>query len=95
MVEDDPAVRAITSEMLRDLGYTVVEAAAGLAALALLENQPFDMVFSDVILPDGMSGPDLAAEIRNRRPELPVLLTSGYTAQHLNDQVDHGALDPS
>ena len=90
MVEDDPAVRAITSEMLRDLGYTVVEAAAGLAALALLENQPFDMVFSDVILPDGMSGPDLAAEIRNRRPELPVLLTSGYTAQHLNDQVDHG-----
>ncbi len=88
LVEDDPAVRTTTSEMLRDLGYTVAEAATGLAALAMLNEQVFGLVFSDVILPDGMSGVDLAVAIRGQRPDLPILLTSGYTAQHLRLEAD-------
>ena len=88
LVEDDPAVRTTTSEMLRDLGYTVAEAATGLAALEMLNEQVFGLVFSDVILPDGMSGVDLAVAVRGQRPGLPILLTSGYTAQHLRLEAD-------
>jgi CheY-like chemotaxis protein len=84
VVEDDEAVRATTSALLRDLGYAVFEAASARDALAQLREARVDLVFSDVILPDGMSGVDLAAEIRRHFPALPVLLTSGYTAQRLN-----------
>ncbi len=84
VVEDDAAVRAITSAMLRELGYTVFEAGSGHEALAALRAHPVDLVFSDVILPDGMSGLDLAKAVHGADPALPVLLTSGYTAQRLN-----------
>jgi signal transduction histidine kinase/ActR/RegA family two-component response regulator len=84
VVEDDPNVRAVTSAMLRDLGYTALEATTARAALALLDHQPVDLVFSDVILPDGMSGVELAHEVARARAATPVLLTSGYTAQRLN-----------
>jgi signal transduction histidine kinase/ActR/RegA family two-component response regulator len=84
VVEDDPNVRAVTSAMLRDLGYTALEATTARAALAVLDRQPVDLVFTDVILPDGMSGVELANEVARARATLPVLLTSGYTAQRLN-----------
>jgi signal transduction histidine kinase/ActR/RegA family two-component response regulator len=84
VVEDDPNVRAVTSAMLRDLGYTAVEATTARAALAVLDREPIDLVFTDVILPDGMSGVELAHEVAKARTATPVLLTSGYTAQRLN-----------
>ena len=84
VVEDDPAVRATTSSMLRDLGYTVLEAGSGPAALSQLRVAKIDLVFGDVILPDGMSGVDLANGIWRVASATPVLLTSGYTAQRLN-----------
>jgi signal transduction histidine kinase/ActR/RegA family two-component response regulator len=84
VVEDDPNVRAVTSAMLRDLGYTAIEATTARAALAVLDRQPVDLVFTDVILPDGMSGVELAHEVAKSRTAPPVLLTSGYTAQRLN-----------
>jgi len=84
VVEDDPNVRAVTSAMLRDLGYTALEATTARAALALLEREEIDLVFTDVILPDGMSGVELAHEVVKARAATPVLLTSGYTAQRLN-----------
>jgi CheY-like chemotaxis protein len=84
VVEDDPNVRAVTSAMLRDLGYTALEATTARAALALLDREPVDLVFTDVILPDGMSGVELANEVAKARATTPVLLTSGYTAQRLN-----------
>jgi signal transduction histidine kinase len=84
VVEDDVSVRAVTSAMLRDLGYTVFEAGSGREALAALDQQPVDLVFSDVILPEGMNGLDLANAVHQTLPGLPVLLTSGYTAQRLN-----------
>jgi signal transduction histidine kinase len=84
VVEDDPAVRATASAMLADLGYRTIEADTGRLALECVARGGVDLVFSDVILPEGMSGVDLAREVEKIAPDLPVLLTSGYTAQRLN-----------
>jgi PAS domain S-box-containing protein len=81
LVEDDADVRATAGGMLRDLGYKVREADTARKALTLLDD--VDLVFSDVIMPEGMNGIELARELRTRRPGLPVLLTSGYTAQRV------------
>ncbi len=93
VVEDDPAVRATTSGMLEDLGYAVVTAESGPNALKLIAGQtPLDLVFSDVVMPDGMSGIELASQIGSLRPELPILLTSGYTAQRIVPETFAGEL---
>src|SRR6201996_5883460 len=93
VVEDDPDVRATTTGMLEDLGYTVLSAATGSAALTIIEeNDALDLVFSDVVMPDGMSGVELARRIGLLRPALPVLLTSGYTAQRVLPETPAGEL---
>ncbi|EQB30379.1 hypothetical protein M529_20160 [Sphingobium ummariense RL-3] len=92
VVEDDDEVRAFSAEVLRELGYTVLEAADGTAALRILE-QPgveVDLLFTDVVMP-GMSGRELSDEARKLRPALKVLFTSGYTR---NAIVHGGRLDP-
>lgn len=79
LVEDDDEVAKLASEMLGQLGYEVVRVASATAALGALANgRAIDLVFSDVMMPGGMNGVELAREIRNRRIGLPVLLTSGY-----------------
>ena len=79
LVEDDAEVAALVEEMLRNLGYDVVHAASAKAALGALANhRRIDLVFSDIMMPGGTNGLQLAKEIRLRRPGLPVLLTSGY-----------------
>jgi signal transduction histidine kinase/ActR/RegA family two-component response regulator len=79
LVEDDDEVAALASEMLEQLGYEVTRAASAAAALgALADGPPVDIVFSDVMMPGGMNGIDLAREIRRRRADLPIVLTSGY-----------------
>ncbi len=84
LVEDDADVRVAARAMLEDIGYTVREAASGPDALASLQREsPVDLVFSDVIMASGMNGIELAQTIRRRHPGVPVLLTSGYTAQLL------------
>ncbi len=90
VVEDDPAVRATTADMLRDLGYRVIEAATARLALTALAAETIDLVFSDVVLPDQMSGVDVAREARRVAPDVAVLLTSGYTAQHLDANCEPG-----
>ena len=93
LVEDDSDVRATTSGMLRDLGYLVREAETARAALALAaDGERVDLVFSDVIMPEGMSGIELARALRTTRPDLPVLLTSGYTAQRVIPEAMSDAL---
>lgn len=93
VVEDNEGVRELAVTLLTTLGYTVLEAPDGHTALALLEQgQPFDLLFTDVVLPGGMSGPELAREAQRRRPNLKVLYTSGYTQ---NAIVHHGRLDDS
>ncbi len=80
LVEDDPAVAAMVSEMLKDLGYEVRHVSAAAAALEALEGEPgFDLMFSDMVMPGEMDGIELAREVGRRRPDLPVLLTTGFS----------------
>jgi PAS domain S-box-containing protein len=84
LVEDDADVRGATRSMLEELGYAVLEAESADAALALMDGgAEVDIVFSDVIMASGMTGIELARQIKASKVDLPVLLTSGYTAQRL------------
>jgi signal transduction histidine kinase/CheY-like chemotaxis protein len=79
LVEDDDEVAALTEEMINQLGYDTTRVASAEAALgALADRRAVDIVFSDVMMPGRMDGVELAQEIRRRRPNLPILLTSGY-----------------
>jgi signal transduction histidine kinase/CHASE3 domain sensor protein len=92
VVEDDALVRDFVTAQLQSLGYRTVNAANGPAALNLIEGgQAFDLLFTDVIMPGGISGRDLADKVRARRPGTRVLYTSGYTD---NAIVHQGRLDP-
>ena len=92
VVEDDEEVLAVTAESLTELGYQVVTAVNAARALEILQsNQPIDLLFSDVVIPGGTNGAQLAVEARRLRPELKVLLTSGYTAAALS--LEHGLPD--
>jgi PAS domain S-box-containing protein len=91
VVEDDDDVRAYSVEILRELGYRVIEAHDGPSALRLLERQfRVDLLFTDVILPGGMTGAQVAAQARGAIPQLKVLFTTGYAR---NAIVHHGRLD--
>jgi PAS domain S-box-containing protein len=80
VVEDDPAVRQLTVNMLRSLGYLTLEAGSAKSALKILAEKPqVVLLFTDVVLPDGMNGIELAREAWHRYPDLKVLLTSGYS----------------
>ena len=79
VVEDDDAVAELVCEMLADLGYNPTRVATAREALAKLDDGArIDVLFSDIIMPGGMSGIELAHEVRRRKPELPILLTTGY-----------------
>ncbi len=79
IVEDDPRVRRVTVGRLEQLGYRVHEAESADTALALLEDGvPADLLFTDVVMPGGSSGWDLARAALGQRPNLKVLFTSGY-----------------
>lgn len=82
VVEDDPDVRRLTAERLEALGYRVAEAGNGQSALeALQAGEAFDLVLSDVVMPGGLSGFDLARKIRELKPSQKILLTSGFAGQ--------------
>jgi len=79
VVEDDPEVRSVATASLRSLGYRVISASNATDALGELEANPsIALLFTDVMLGPGMNGTELADVARQRRPELAVLLTSGY-----------------
>jgi PAS domain S-box-containing protein len=79
VVEDDARVRRVTTARLRSLGYQVIEADNGAAALALLDAHPkIAMIFTDVVMPGGMNGDELAEAALSERPDLKILFTSGY-----------------
>jgi len=87
LVEDDPDVRMIAVAALTRAGYAVLAAGDGEQALALLERHPeIDLLFTDVLLPGGMTGRDIAMVARQRRPDIPVLFASGYTRETLSEQ---------
>ena len=93
VVEDNGPMRKIVSAQLSGLGYQVVEAANGAEALDILDRAalPLDLMFTDIIMPGKPNGAELAKLARDRRPGLPVLLTSGYSDNLLNDRRDADA----
>jgi PAS domain S-box-containing protein len=92
VVEDEDALRLYTVEMLAELGYSVLAAANGQAALDIIgRRDDIDLLFTDIVMPGGMNGRQLADEALRRRPSLKVLFTTGYTA---NAIVHHGRVDP-
>jgi CheY-like chemotaxis protein len=89
LVEDDREVAETTEELLRDIGFETRWAQDGNKALALIEGGlSIDLVLSDVVMPGGVSGLDLARRVREQRPELPIIMATGYSryaAQVVNE----------
>ena len=91
VVEDDDDVRAFSVDSLQELGYRVLEAANGPAALRIVQREPdIRLLFTDVVLPGGMTGAQIAAQAAALRPSMKVLFTTGYAR---NAIVHHGRLD--
>jgi PAS domain S-box-containing protein len=90
LVEDDDAVRALTQRLLKQLGYRVVSARDGGEALARWQEAEgsVSLLLSDVVMP-GISGHELAEMLRGERPDLPIVLMSGYS----RDRLSHSAVD--
>ncbi|WP_284198636.1 PAS domain S-box protein, partial [Azospirillum oryzae] len=95
MVEDDHNIRENGCALLRSWGHRVTAASgAGEALLVLRGPEPLDLLFSDIVMPPGMNGAELAREARRLRPDLPVLLASGFAAQAVvADDVAMGGYD--
>ncbi|MBR1092014.1 response regulator [Bradyrhizobium manausense] len=92
VVEDDDLVRKYVGAQLRSLGYVTLKARNGAEALAVIDSgAAIDLLFTDIIMPGGMNGRQLALEVQKRRPAIKVLYTSGYTE---NAIIHHGRLDP-
>ena len=92
VVEDDPLVRRNVVAQLTSLGYKIIEAADGAAALRHVEtNGAINLLFTDIVMPGGMNGRALADEVARRKPSVKVLFTSGYAQSAI---VHHGRLDP-
>jgi CheY-like chemotaxis protein len=92
LVEDDPSVAAVTEMMLVDLGHKVQRAANADEALRVLWSEAeIDVLFSDVVMPGGMNGVELAKQAAIQRPLLKVLLTSGYAGESLDEWLSQGA----
>jgi PAS domain S-box-containing protein len=91
LVEDDHAVRAYSADVLRELGYQVIEASDGPSAIRILKSDTrIDMLFTDVVLPNGLTGAQIASQAQSIRPTIKVLFTTGYAR---NAIVHHGRLD--
>jgi len=92
VVEDDEMVRDTAIDHLVSLGYRVLHAADGASALVILKSgEPVDLLFTDIVMPGGMNGKELAAHALLLRPRLKVLFTSGYSE---NTIIHQGRLDP-
>ena len=88
VVEDNPGVRLTVLRQLQDLGYRVLEADGADAALAtLLGSEPVDLLFTDIVMPGGMNGRELAHQAEALRPGLKVLFTSGFMGTGLQDKL--------
>jgi len=89
LVEDDTAVRFALAHLLRRLEFAVTTSTNGSEALQVLEQQRFDLVLTDAVMP-GLSGPELIRALQQIRPDLPVILMSGYTSETLPETAAAG-----
>src|SRR5580698_1914628 len=81
VVEDEPTLRALVRRVLERGGYEVIEASSGLAALELWKQKkiPVDLLLTDMVMPDGISGRQLAEQLKIDNPQLKVVFTTGYS----------------
>src|SRR5690606_20042465 len=87
IVDDEKMVRGVTGKLLRLKGHTVTEAASGPEALTRLAEQPFDLLVTDLGMPE-MSGHELAYRVRQHHPRMPIILLTGHTdAEDLSEHV--------
>ena len=86
VVEDEPVLRDMAHLILQDCGYRVLEAGSGAEALQVWERHPdaIDLVLTDVVMPGGMSGRDLAVKLMASHPRLKIIFTSGYNVEETN-----------
>ena len=96
IVDDDVDVLLMTGSYLSDLGYSVIQATNGQDGLRLLEEQPdIDLLFTDVVMPGGIDGYELAHRAVEKRPKLRVIYTSGFVSPPRGvERVSHGRLLP-
>ncbi|MDB6015708.1 MAG: histidine kinase [Pedosphaera sp.] len=90
LVEDEAAVRLMTRRILRKFGYQVIEAASGREALEIWRSQGtgIDLLLTDVVMPDGINGRDLAEQLRRQTPGLKVVFMSGYSLNVISKDTD-------
>jgi CheY-like chemotaxis protein len=90
VVEDEPSLRLLVRKVLERSGFAVLEAASGLAALELWDRDkpPIDLLLTDMVMPDGMSGRQLAERLKADNPALKVLYTSGYSTDLLGKDLE-------
>ena len=87
LVEDDAAVRAVTESLLDELGCVVAAEPDGASAVRRLDtSEAFDLLISDIVMPGGINGVELAKLARARRPDLPIVLTTGYAGDRFGDE---------
>jgi CheY-like chemotaxis protein len=89
VVEDEPSLRALVRKVLERFGYTVVEASSGVVALEVWKNHKheIDLLLTDIVMPEGISGRQLAAKLQADKPSLKVIYTTGYTADLLGRDI--------
>ncbi|HKX49034.1 MAG TPA: PAS domain S-box protein, partial [Candidatus Binatia bacterium] len=88
LVEDEPVLRELARVILSDYKYRVLEAATGVEALRVFDENKgrVDLLLTDMVMPEGMTGRELAEELKTRKPELRVIFTSGYSAEVMGNE---------
>jgi CheY-like chemotaxis protein len=92
VVEDNPGMRRVVLRQLRELGYRVLECDSAVGALELLPREAVDLLFSDIVMPGGLDGIELARAARERWPEIKIILTSGFPQSRLDERDLLGSL---
>ncbi len=90
LVEDEPILREWVREILRTNGYQIVEAGNGVEALKVWDEKAgkFDLLLTDMVMPEGLTGRDLAKQLRSREPRLKVIYTSGYSEEIMGSETE-------
>jgi CheY-like chemotaxis protein len=89
IVEDEPILRSMARDILEECGYHILEASSGKEALDVWNRQAneIDLLLTDMVMPEGLSGMELAKQLLATRPRLKVVFTSGYTANEVNQEM--------
>ena len=94
LVEDEPGIQLAIRGLLRREGHETTVASTGNQAIELLDDAVFDLVLTDLSLPDGVSGLDVVRHVGEHRPGTPVILITAYGSEHVaRDAVEAGAFD--